>query len=73
MQGFDRQAAIDEAKRCFYCGSCIGCDLCFYLCPDISIVKEGDRMYSVKTDYCKGCSICATVCPRHVIEVEERL
>ncbi len=72
-KGFDRQGAIDEAKRCFYCGSCIGCDLCFYLCPDISIVKEGDRRYSVKTDYCKGCSICATVCPRHVIEVEERL
>ncbi|MCX5832257.1 MAG: FAD-dependent oxidoreductase [Deltaproteobacteria bacterium] len=72
-EGLDRQAAIDEAKRCFYCGSCIGCDLCFYLCPDISIVKEGDRIYSVKTDYCKGCSICATVCPRHVIEVEDRL
>ena len=72
-EGLDRQAAINEAKRCFYCGSCIGCDLCFYLCPDISIVKEGDRIYSVKTDYCKGCSICATVCPRHVIEVEDRL
>ena len=72
-EGLDRQAASDEAKRCFYCGSCIGCDLCFYLCPDISIVKEGDRIYSVKTDYCKGCSICATVCPRYVIEVEDRL
>ncbi len=72
-EGLDRQAAINEAKRCFYCGSCIGCDLCFYLCPDISIVKEGDRIYSVKTDYCKGCSICATVCPRYVIEVEDRL
>lgn len=69
--GLDRQGATDEAKRCFYCGSCIGCDLCFYLCPDISITKEGDRMYRVKNDYCKGCSICATVCPRHVIEVED--
>jgi Pyruvate/2-oxoacid:ferredoxin oxidoreductase delta subunit len=36
-------------------------------------MKEGDRMYSVKTDYCKGCGICATICPRDVIELEERL
>ena len=72
-KGLDRHAAIDEAKRCFYCGSCNGCDLCFFLCPDISIMKEGDRMYSVKTDYCKGCGICATICPRDVIELEERL
>ncbi len=72
-EGLDRRAAIDEAKRCFYCGSCVGCDLCFFLCPDISIIKEGDRMYRVKTDYCKGCGICATVCPRTVIELEERL
>ncbi|MBA4417897.1 MAG: hypothetical protein C0392_08310 [Syntrophus sp. (in: bacteria)] len=69
--GLERKAAIDEAKRCFYCGSCIGCDLCFLLCPDISIAKEGDRIYRVDKDYCKGCSICATVCPRHVIEMEE--
>jgi NADPH-dependent glutamate synthase beta subunit-like oxidoreductase len=71
-QGLDRQGAMDEAKRCFCCGSCTGCDLCFFLCPDISIIKEGDRMYSIKTDYCKGCGICAFVCPRHVIEVEDR-
>ncbi len=72
-RGLDRQAAVEEAKRCFYCGSCIGCDLCFYLCPDISITKEGDMTYGVKTDYCKGCSICATICPRHVIEVENNV
>jgi len=69
--GLEREAAIDEASRCFYCGTCIECDLCFLLCPDISIIKEGQRLYSVNKDYCKGCSICATTCPRHVIEMED--
>ncbi len=58
-----------EALRCFKCGTCTRCDLCFLLCPDISIQKSGDRGYTVKTDYCKGCTVCATTCPRHVIEI----
>jgi NADPH-dependent glutamate synthase beta subunit-like oxidoreductase len=70
--GIDRETAVEEAKRCFSCGQCVGCDLCFLLCPDISIVKEGNRAYRVERDYCKGCSICATMCPRHVIEMETR-
>ena len=69
--GLEKQAAVDEASRCFYCGTCIECDLCFLLCPDISIMKEGHKTYSVNKDYCKGCSICATTCPRHVIEMED--
>jgi len=70
-RGLEKEAAIDEAGRCFYCGTCIECDLCFLLCPDISIIKEGQRLYSVNKDYCKGCSICAITCPRHVIEMED--
>ena len=69
--GLEKQAAVDEASRCFYCGTCIECDLCFLLCPDISIIKDGHKTYSVNKDYCKGCSICATTCPRHVIEMED--
>jgi NADPH-dependent glutamate synthase beta subunit-like oxidoreductase len=69
--GLERQTAIGEASRCFYCGSCIECDLCFLLCPDISIMKKSGKPYSVNKDYCKGCSICATICPRHVIEMED--
>ncbi|MFZ2798969.1 MAG: FAD-dependent oxidoreductase, partial [Syntrophorhabdus sp.] len=44
-RGLEKDAAIDEAGRCFYCGTCIECDLCFLLCPDISIIKEGQRLY----------------------------
>jgi Pyruvate/2-oxoacid:ferredoxin oxidoreductase delta subunit len=68
-KGLDIANAVEEAKRCFYCGKCIRCDLCFLLCPDISIIKAGNDGYSIKTDYCKGCGICATACPRHVIEM----
>jgi NADPH-dependent glutamate synthase beta subunit-like oxidoreductase len=68
-KGLDKSKAVEEAKRCFYCGKCIRCDLCFLLCPDISIIKSGNDGYSVKTDYCKGCGICASTCPRHVIEM----
>jgi len=68
-KGLDISNAVEEAKRCFYCGKCTRCDLCFLLCPDISIIKAGNDGYTVKTDYCKGCGICATTCPRHVIEM----
>jgi NADPH-dependent glutamate synthase beta subunit-like oxidoreductase len=69
--GLDRTSAIEEAKRCFYCGTCTGCDLCFLLCPDLSIVKTGFKDYDVSADYCKGCGQCATTCPRHVIDMRE--
>ncbi len=59
-----------EIYRCFKCGTCTHCDLCFLLCPDISIIKGTDG-YTIKTDFCKGCGQCATTCPRNVIEMVE--
>ncbi len=67
--GVDPSQMKAEIERCFKCGTCTECDLCFLLCPDISLLKSGKKGYSVKMDYCKGCSICATSCPRNVIEV----
>lgn len=68
LGGLDKATMAAEIYRCFKCGTCTGCDLCFLLCPDLSLVKE-KKGYSVRVDYCKGCSICATSCPRNVIEV----
>jgi NADPH-dependent glutamate synthase beta subunit-like oxidoreductase len=58
-----------EVYRCFKCGTCTQCDLCFLLCPDISIQKSAGTGYTVRKDYCKGCTVCATTCPRNVIEI----
>lgn len=57
-----------EIERCFKCGTCTQCDLCFLLCPDISIEKKNSG-YTVKSDYCKGCGVCAVTCPRNALEI----
>jgi NADPH-dependent glutamate synthase beta subunit-like oxidoreductase len=69
--GLDREAAAREAARCFFCGHCVECDLCYLLCPDVSIRKESPRGYRVEAEYCKGCGVCATSCPRDVIEMRD--
>jgi thioredoxin reductase/Pyruvate/2-oxoacid:ferredoxin oxidoreductase delta subunit len=69
--GLDPPGMEAEISRCFKCGTCTECDLCYLLCPDISITRAEKGGYGVKTDYCKGCGICATTCPRHVIEMQE--
>ena len=60
----------EEISRCFKCGTCTRCDLCFLICPDLSIRKAGKDGYDVKKDYCKGCGMCVTTCPGQVIEME---
>lgn len=70
LGGLDKATMAAEIYRCFKCGTCTGCDLCFLLCPDLSLVKE-KKGYSTRVDYCKGCSICATSCPRNIIEMRE--
>lgn len=57
-----------EAGRCFKCGTCTGCDLCYLLCPDISIVKS-KAGYRIRAEHCKGCGQCEATCPRHVLEM----
>ena len=67
-QGLSARKMSAEIERCFECGTCTGCDLCFLLCPDISLTKEKDG-YAVKEDYCKGCGVCAATCPHNAIEI----
>jgi NADPH-dependent glutamate synthase beta subunit-like oxidoreductase/Pyruvate/2-oxoacid:ferredoxin oxidoreductase delta subunit len=59
----------NEIARCFNCGMCTQCDLCFLLCPDVSLKKRNGG-YDVNKNYCKGCGMCATSCPRNVIDME---
>jgi NADPH-dependent glutamate synthase beta subunit-like oxidoreductase/NAD-dependent dihydropyrimidine dehydrogenase PreA subunit len=76
VQGFDEvvgdvfeKELQDAALRCFSCGTCTSCDVCYNYCPDLS-VKKGGQAYEFDYDFCKGCAICAEECPRGVIHMK---
>ncbi|MFC1983181.1 4Fe-4S binding protein [Chloroflexota bacterium] len=63
-------AGIAEAKRCFGCGKCNACNMCWFLCPDSSVLRSAEQM-QFDYDYCKGCGVCAEECPRRAVIMEE--
>lgn len=64
--------AQEEAERCFNCGTCNGCEICYVFCPDASVLKREEILsHEVDYDYCKGCGICFTECPRGAISLKE--
>jgi NADPH-dependent glutamate synthase beta subunit-like oxidoreductase len=68
--GFNTDMALAEANRCFFCGTCVGCERCLMMCPDLSIHSIEGRtfMFQPHDDYCKGCGTCAAVCNRGVMK-----
>ncbi len=71
--GLDLERALDEAQRCFSCGTCISCDNCFHYCPDLAIRRLPDGGYEVDGNYCKGCGICVRECPTGSMEMTEEM
>jgi 2-oxoacid:acceptor oxidoreductase delta subunit (pyruvate/2-ketoisovalerate family) len=70
--GFTEGSALEEAERCFSCGTCNRCENCYVFCPDASIIKAGGVLSrQVDYDFCKGCGICFSECPRGAISLEE--
>jgi Pyruvate/2-oxoacid:ferredoxin oxidoreductase delta subunit len=59
-----------EARRCFGCGTCSGCDNCYVFCPEPA-VRRTAGVYSFDDAYCKGCGICYEECPRAAIQMTE--
>jgi len=53
---------------------CTGCMLCYFYCPDASIIVEDGVATGVDLEHCKGCGICATECPVDaiVMSLEEK-
>jgi NADPH-dependent glutamate synthase beta subunit-like oxidoreductase len=76
VQGFVDAQARAEARRCFSCGTCTGCDTCLIVCPDVAIRRLDSGLrptYQVLAEYCKGCGLCASECPRGaLVMVPER-
>ena len=69
---FPESVALEEAERCFSCGTCNGCENCYVFCPDASILKTEDILsHQVDYDFCKGCGICFSECPRGAISLKE--
>lgn len=65
----NEEKALEEADRCFNCGTCMHCDVCLTFCPDIAIHKDDSGEYSIDYDHCKGCGICVNECPREAMEL----
>jgi pyruvate ferredoxin oxidoreductase gamma subunit len=51
---------------------CTNCLLCWFYCPDGSIVR-GDKIVEIHYDYCKGCGVCAAVCAPKAIHMEREI
>jgi 2-oxoacid:acceptor oxidoreductase delta subunit (pyruvate/2-ketoisovalerate family) len=69
---FGEGIALEEAERCFSCGTCNGCENCYVFCPDASIMRREEILsHQVDYDFCKGCGICFSECPRGAISLKE--
>jgi len=67
---FTEEQAIDEANRCFSCGTCNACDNCYLVCPEPCIIRydRSNGLYKILVDYCKGCRVCIEECPTGCLE-----
>jgi NADPH-dependent glutamate synthase beta subunit-like oxidoreductase len=67
---YSEQQAVAEADRCMSCGVCNGCDNCYIVCPDVSVLRDAreNGHYSIRTTYCKGCLVCVQECPTGCLE-----
>lgn len=42
---------------------CTDCMLCWWFCPDSSVLAQNTRLTGFDPEHCKGCLICVDVCP----------
>jgi NADPH-dependent glutamate synthase beta subunit-like oxidoreductase len=70
IQAYSEEQAMEEANRCFSCGTCNACDNCYLVCPEPCIVRSvrSNGLYKILVDYCKGCRVCIEECPTGCLE-----
>jgi len=55
---------------CIDSKKCDGCMLCYFYCPDASIIVEDGKAVGIDLLHCKGCGICAKECPAGAIAMK---
>ncbi|GAA2423088.1 hypothetical protein GCM10010191_38710 [Actinomadura vinacea] len=67
---YSREQAVAESDRCMSCGVCNGCDNCYLVCPDVSVMRGAreNGSYEIRLPYCKGCLVCVQECPTGCLE-----
>jgi NADPH-dependent glutamate synthase beta subunit-like oxidoreductase len=70
IQAYSEEQAVEEANRCFSCGTCNACDNCYLVCPEPCIARpeRSNGLYKILVDYCKGCRVCIEECPTGCLE-----
>ncbi len=70
IQSLSEEQAVEEASRCFSCGTCNACDNCYLVCPEPCIARpeRSNGLYKILVDYCKGCRVCIEECPTGCLE-----
>jgi len=70
IQAYSEEQAMEEAARCFSCGTCNACDNCYLVCPEPCIIRydRSNGLYKILVDYCKGCRVCIEECPTGCLE-----
>lgn len=52
---------------------CTDCMICYWACPDSSIVVKEGKLVGIDLKHCKGCGICAEVCPKDALEMKNEI
>jgi len=65
-KGFTLEEAVEEARRCLYCGPCQSCKACvtLELQPEIAEIE-------VNRVRCSGCGVCVPLCSYDAIKLEK--
>jgi NADPH-dependent glutamate synthase beta subunit-like oxidoreductase/ferredoxin len=73
-QTISEDSFLQEAERCFSCGSCFGCEQCYMYCTAgcftrIEEAKPGEY-FVLNLDACEECGKCVEVCPCGYLDVQ---
>ncbi len=79
---FDTEMAINEARRCMGCGSCLDCHLCERVCSNLvgvkalTVTSQTENGVTVPihriTEDCILCGACAHICPKGIMQIRDR-